>query len=249
MVVKIHRKILDHPDKNLIIRKLMNGEGVRKVAKWLQERHPNDKTRHLSVPTLQTFRKDHLKIEGEALEIIKTAEKEKKVIRDDNREEKKISKEIKNLPSYQEKLKEAVGLHIDIRQQLANLHMLISSRIEDLFDKLAHGEATVSDEVNLQKYFQTYILALEKWAKYIDKVADYTIETNVNVTVIEDQMALMREAVWEILHNMEPILATRFLEKLSLKMSNMSYRTDKSSFNKINSDIKVLTSNVEDVDG
>lgn len=239
------KKVLSHPNINMIVKKLSDGAGVRKVAKILQEMYPDDKKKHISPVTLQKFRKQHLKIEGDALEAIKEATKEKKAIE----QKEKEHKQVKKLPSYQEKLQEAIDLHIDIRQQLANLHVLISARMEDLFDKLASGDARVDDEHSLQKYFQTYITLIERWAKYIDKVADYTIDTNVNITVIEDQMALMRETVWELLQEMDPAMAVKFLERLDNKMKNTDYNARKrTNFGNIQDNVKTLAAQIEDND-
>lgn len=240
------RKILNHPSANLIIKKLTNGAGVRQVANMLKEMYPKDKKLHISFPMLQKFRKEHLNIEGDALEVIKEVTKEQKEIET----QKKEHSQLKKMTSYKEKLQEAMNLHIDVKTQLATLHTLMMSRTEALFDKLSAGDGTKSDEEHLQKYFQTYITVLERWSKYIDKVADYTTETNINVTVIEDQMALLREAVWEIIREMDPLLAVRFLEKLDNKMKNFQYRQDrKMTLREAHEDVKVITAQIIGPDG
>jgi len=117
--------------------------------------------------------------------------------------------------------------------------------MEALFDKLEAGGGTKTDEDSLLKYFNTYILTLEKWSKYIDKVADYTVETNINVTVIEDQMSVVREAVYEIMREMEPTMAVKFLEKLDNKMKTLQYKQErKMSLRDIGSDVQVLTARI-----
>ncbi|MFA5048452.1 MAG: hypothetical protein WC516_05525 [Patescibacteria group bacterium] len=238
-------KILNHPSADLIIRKLSKGESVREVANLIEEMYPNNKKLHISYLTLQKFRKEHMKIEGDALEIIKEATKEKQI----EKETKKEHTQVKNFTSYKEKVKEAVNLHIDVRQQLASLHSLIMSRAEALFDKLSEGQGSKSDEENLQKYFNTYITVLEKWAKFVDKIADYTVETNVNITVIENQMALLREAVWEIMREIDPKIAVKFLEKLDYKMKTFQYRQDKKlTLREMDSDVKTLTAQIEESD-
>ncbi len=241
------KKILTHPDVNAIVRMLSRGDGIRKVAKALKEMHPNDKKLHLSTPTLQKFRTQHLKIEGDALEIIKQTTKEKKEIK----EFKKEQTAVKNLPAYKEVLKESVGLHIEIQQELREMFVFLKARFESLFDKLQTGESTVVDEQSLQKYFQVWITAIEKQAKYVDKIADHKIETtNVNITIIQDQMTVLREAVREtMLEEMDARCQVRFLEKLDSKMKDLNYRQDSSmSFAKIHNDVKTLTTTAEDVE-
>lgn len=241
------KKILSHPDLNMIVKMLSRGDGVRKVAKTLREMHPKNKKLHISTPTLQKFRTQHLKIEGEALAAIKQAVKEKQEVKEFKKEQTKV----KRLPAYKEKLKEAIDLHIEIRQELQDMFVLLKARFEDLFDKLQNGEASVADEQSLHKYFQIWITAIEKQAKYVEKIADHTVETtNVNITIIQDQMTVLREAVREtMLEEMSPEGQIRFLEKLDKKMKELSYRHGGlPSFENIHDDVKALTITAGDVD-
>lgn len=234
-------KILSHPARNTIIRMLSQGQGIRTVARYLREKYPDDKKLHVSEPTLQKFRKEKLNIEGQALDAIKQAAKEKKAIK----EEKKEDTKLRRLPAYKEKIQEAVDLQVDIRKELSELLVLVKSRTEDLFDKAARGEITINEEANLQRYFQAWTTAIERWAKYIDKVADKTVETNVNITVIEDQMCVLREAIVETIQEMAPELKIKFLDKLSNKMTDLSYRhKGDMSFTDIHTDAKILTASI-----
>ena len=234
------KKIMEHPDKKLIIRKLTKGEGVRKVSNFLKEKYPKDKTKHVSFVTLQKFRNEKLKIEGEALEIIKQETKEKI--------EKKEDKEIKKTSAYKAKVKEIVDYHVDIQNEIKELLILAKARLEDLFDRAAIGELTISEEKNLLTYFQIITATIEKWAKYVEKIADRTVETNVNITVIEDQMSHMRTAVYEVIKEMEPNLAINFLDKLNLKLEEASYRKNDQSFDQIKNEAKMLTAQVEELE-
>jgi len=241
-------KILSHPDKSTIIRMLSEGQGVRKVAGFLKEKYkkPEEKKYHVSVPTLQTFRKKHLNLEGEALEVIKQAAKEKRHIVKD----KKDSAAVRKLPVYKEKVKEIIGYHVDIQNELKELLILVKARIEDLFDKAAAGEITINEEANLQRYFQIVTTTIERWAKYIEKIADKTVETtNVNITVIEDQMSIMREAIREVISEMDPDMAVKFLDTLNHKITTLSYkRKPETSFQEIRSDVAQLSATVEEID-
>ena len=237
------KKILTHPSRTKIIRMLTKGMGVREVAKRIREMHPDDKKLHLTPTTLQKFRKEKLDLDAEALKEIKEAEKGKKEMR----EEKKEDAQLKSMPVYKEVLHKALDTHIDIRQSLANIEALISARIEDIFDRAQRGQASTNEEQNLQKYFATYITALERWAKYIDKIADHTVETNVNITVIEDQMAVIRECIRETLMEVNPELAVKFFAKLEQKLSMLSYRAQNMSFGEIRQNVKVLSADVEEI--
>lgn len=217
---KTFNKILTHPDKNDIVRMLTRGQGVRAVAKHLKEKYPKDKSLHVSVPTLQKFRTEKLNLQGEVLSQIKEVEKERTEIK----EEKKGEAAMRKLPAYKEAIQKAAEMHLDIRTELSEMITLVKSRIEDLFDRAENGEATINEEANLQKYFPILATSLDKWMKYVEKVADQTVETNINITVIEDQMSVIREAVKETLQDMDPTLALKFMDNLSRKIEQLNYR-------------------------
>jgi len=213
-------KIMEHPDKNRIVKWLLEGKGVRRVSKMLREMYPDDKEKQLSVPTLQDFRKKHLKLEGDALEDVKKAKRQ----HDGEKTLQKEHTQVKNLPTYKQKLNEVVDLHLDIKRGLVGMEKLITARLEDLFDMAARGEATIDKEKLLQGYFDRYFMMIDKWAKYVDKVADFKIEANVNVTVIQDQMAVLRQVVYELLREMDPELAIGFLDRLNNHVRTLTYR-------------------------
>jgi hypothetical protein len=231
-------KINSHPDRSTIVRMLARGDGVRAVAKYLREKYPRNKKMHLTANTLQRFRSEKLNIEGEALEAIKDATKQKKEIT----AEEQTDKQIKNNPIFQEKIKEAVEFHVDLQKELKELLVLIKARTEDLFDRASRGDITVNEEANLQRYFQSWTTTIERWAKYIEKIADKTVETNVNITVIEDQMSVIREAIRETLAELQPEVAIKFLDKINSKMAGLSYRAPKQvEFSEIRDDVQMLT--------
>jgi hypothetical protein len=154
-------KILGHPSKNLIVRMLTQGRGVRAVAKELKNMYPNDKKLQLSVPTLQKFRKEKLNLEGDTLDAVKQATKEKRLIK----QEKKEDTQLRKIPAFRDAVAKAVNMHVDIRQELQELLTTVKSRVEDLFDKAANGSLSVNEEANLQKYFASWTTTIQNWAK------------------------------------------------------------------------------------
>lgn len=213
-------KIMEHPDKNRIVRWLLEGKGVRKVCKMLKEMYPDDKKMWLSTPTIQAFRKEHLKLEGDALDDIKKTKRQHL----HERELQKEHTQVKNLPTYKQKLQEIVDLHLDIKHGLVGMEKLITARLEDLFDAAQRGDITIEKEKLLQGYFDRYFIMIDKWAKYIDKVADFKVEANINVTVVQEQVAILRQTIHELLQEMDPEIAISFLDRLNNRMKNLTYR-------------------------
>jgi hypothetical protein len=209
-------KIMNHPDKDMIIGWMAEGKGVRKICKMLQERYPGDKEKQLSIPTIQRFRKQHMKLEGQVLEDIKKASKRKEL--------KREHVEVQNLPTYKQKISEIADVHIDIKRGLVGMEKLITARLENLFDAAQRGEITTEREKVLQGYFDRYLTMIDKWAKYVDKVADVRIEANINVTVVQEQMAVLRQTVYELVREMDPELSIGFLDRLNGRIGSLTYK-------------------------
>jgi len=235
-------KLLTHPQKDMIVKLLLEGRGVRYVSKTLKEMYPNDKKLQVSVPTLQAFRKEHLKLEGDALEEIKKAKRKTEIDKEKQREHTKV----RNLPSYRKKLEEVVDVHVDIKKSLAQIDTLIRARLEDFFDRAQEGTASIKEEQLLQGYFDRYFVMLDKWAKYVDKLVDHRVEQNVNITIINEQMALLRSAVHNVLMNMDSEAAIKFSTELGKEMENLSYRHDSPSLEEISGDVTLLSAKFEE---
>ena len=65
------KKVLNHPDKEDMIKRLLGGDSVKEVERWLKEKYPRSKRLHVSYMTLQKFRADHLNLKGDVLGDIK----------------------------------------------------------------------------------------------------------------------------------------------------------------------------------
>ena len=65
------KKVLVHPDKEEIIKQLLEGSSVKSVESWIKDKYPRKKRMHISYMTLQKFRSEHLNLRGEVLDDIK----------------------------------------------------------------------------------------------------------------------------------------------------------------------------------
>lgn len=65
-----YNKIIAHPDKDEIIEKLAAGVSVRQIEAWLKAKYPGNKRCRISFMSLQSFRKNYLKLENDVLKQI-----------------------------------------------------------------------------------------------------------------------------------------------------------------------------------
>ena len=211
------KKVLNHPDKEDIVKKLVSGESVKSVERWLSDKYPRKKRLQISFMTLQKFRKDHLNIKGDVLDDIKNKRKIKIDIEDKVEEEALI----KSTNAYQEKINEIVDAEIDVTRRLLEMDKLIASRMEYYYNLLALGGGVKEDRVFLD-YINTMRSLLQDWKKYIEGFKDVRYENNVNITVVNQQVSILKDAVCQVLTEIEPDKVPRFIEMVDNKLNTIN---------------------------
>lgn len=216
----LNSKISRHPDKKEIISKLLNGESVKKIEEWIKSKYPRTKRYHISYMTLQKFRTNHLNIKGELLEDIKNRRHQDDI----DAEKNEIRVALLNSSEYQKKIDEIVSKEIDVNRRLLEMEALISSRLEYYFNQVSSSERpnTFNDKALLD-YINALRAILADWKKYVDGFADKKIEHNINIQVVDTQVKVLKEAMFEVLSEMDPQLILEFMDKLNQKMQSLNY--------------------------
>lgn len=215
-------KVLRHPEKEEIISKLLQGESVKQVEAWLKKKHPRTARLHVSWMTLQKFRKDYLNLEGETLSHIKDARQNY------TKDSKALEKQalVMGSNAYQEKLAEILDEEIDVTRKMLEMEKIISSRIEYYFNSLNSGANLREERVFIELITQQREL-LRDWKKYVEGVPDQKIDHNINITVVNEQVNVLKGIVFEVLRELDSSLIPLFIEKINSKMTDTKYRNDK----------------------
>jgi hypothetical protein len=213
------KKVLNHPDKEEIIKKLLEGESIRDVEAWIKTKYPKKKRLHVSYMTIQKFRQEHLNIEGDVLEDIKNKRNEKR------REEAvaEAKQAINQSSAYQEKINQIVDTEIDVTKRLLEMEALIASRIEFYYNLLQDGGGVKEDKVFME-YVSMLKGIMQDWKKYIEGFADKKIDHNVNINVAFDQVKVIKGVIYDVLEEIDPNLINVFINKLDSKMRELDYQ-------------------------
>lgn len=211
------KKVLGHPDKEEIIKKLLAGESVKSVEEWLNTKYPRKKRYHVSYMTLQKFRKEHLNLEGKVLDDLKN--KRAEVVKDE--EKRDLELEIKTSNAYQEKLNEIVDAEIDVTRRLLEMDRLINARLEYYYNVLQLGGDIKSDKIFLE-YINTMRALMQDWKKYIEGFKDVRVENNINITVVNQQVTIIKQAVCNILQELQPEVIPIFIEKVNSELNTIN---------------------------
>lgn len=214
-------KILNHPDKERIIEKLLSGESVKEVESWLEKKYPRSKRLHISYMTLQKFRSENLNIKGDVLEDIKN----KKTEIDKKNLEIETKMIVQSSNAYQKKIDEIASSELDVTRRLLEMDRLVNSRIEYYFNLLETGGSIREDRIFLE-YVNTMKSLMQDWKKYIEGVADKKIEHNININVVNEHARILKETILEILREMDPKLIAVFVDRLNYRMKQLDVYQD-----------------------
>lgn len=217
------KKILRHPDKEEIIEALSNGESVRKIEADIKEKYPRNKKLWLSSVTLQSFRKKNLQLDGKVLRDIQEA----KQLKEQQEREQKKQEQLEASAAYRKKINEIADSKLDVARRILELDRVIESRMEYWFNAVASGEEVASKgDKELRQFIDRQMNLLAQYKKFVEGLADKTVEHNINVTVVNDQLRVIRDVIRECIGELDPAAALVFMEKLENRLNNTSYRAN-----------------------
>lgn len=215
------RKIMKHPDKEEIIEMLNNGESVRSIEAKLKEKYSNNKGLWLSSVTLQKFRKHHLQLEGRVLRDIQEAGRAQK----QQVEELERQKQLEASDAYKKKLNEIVDSKLDVARKILQLDKVIETRMEYWFNAVASGEESAAKgDKELRQFMDRQMTLLAQYKKFVEGLADKTVDHNVNITVMNEQVAIIQDVIRECIASFSPEQAMLFMETLNRRLTQTSYR-------------------------
>jgi len=206
------KKVLNHPDKEDMIKRLLGGDSVKEVERWLKEKYPRSKRLHVSYMTLQKFRADHLNLKGDVLGDIKNRRTEL----DREAVEAETKMVIQNSSAYQQKIEEIAEGKLDVSRRLLEMDSLINSRLEFYYNLLENGGTLREDKIFIE-YINTMKGLMQDWKKYVEGVADKRIDHNININVVNEQARILKETVIDVLGEISPELITVFVERLDAR--------------------------------
>jgi hypothetical protein len=217
-----HSKILNHPDRDEIIKLLSEGTPVRKISDMLDARYPKKHQAHLRVsfPTLHEFKTSHLNLKGK---IVSDVQKEQTRASKDWLQHEEVKSELEKSSAYREAITKVANSELDSRKEILKIFALVEGRLEILYNKVNGKEVIRNDEEKLlQSYIDQLMRVMDQYKKYIDGFKE-TTEHNINITIATSQVNLLREAIRETLSDCDPALAIKFMEKIYTKMRALEY--------------------------
>lgn len=254
-----HSKIINHPNAQEIINKLVNGISARDICVWLKITYDQKDQYHLRVTEkqLEEFMDAHVNLEATLNRDLAAVKADG--LSDDAKLANAVTSSLKQNKTYQERLSTMAKEDLDLRQMfLENIHMM-RARMEQVFDKIQENPHNTKPDYTLIKWFETLATWMEKYDKIVNQAPDQIIHHTHTVQQVDQYTAYFQEAIRETLAEVDPDMAFLFMDKLNGKLNKMKPIEDKkmpsrdmkhAQLNKLLDEIPAATASfVEDLEG
>jgi len=211
-------KILSHPDYEEVISKLTTGITPKDISDWLKLKYPTKEQSHLRLSSqmLKSFIDGHLDLYTDIRKEIIAAKTNQTI-------EKKVAASLKNNKTYEERVTEIAeeigNKELDIHKYMGELVVIGKARLEQYFDKMQSNPENTKPDYGLIKWVETLGNLFEKYDKMINERPDQIIQHNINIQTANQYMAVLQDAIREVLIDELPEKVFIFMEKLSQKVA------------------------------
>lgn len=219
-----YKKILEHPDKDEIINKLVIGQPLDDIHDWLKGKYTNVSEAKfvLSEKILKSFQHTYLEFYSDVqLDLSKT----KSALANGTVDQLQLA--VKGSSAYKDAMIRTAGTELDIRQMVSNLCTNIETRLAQVFDEIQENPRDINTKVDrlLIDYAEVFGGILEKYYKFTETPADQIIQHNVTLQVVDQHISVFHDVIKEVLSQMDLETSLYFMEVFNNKMAALKAPT------------------------
>ena len=215
------KKILDHPDKDEIIAKLVLDVPPKDIYEWLASKYTNvsESKFVIAEKSVKTFKDNYLDVYSLIQEdIVKT----KQAVATSTEEQLELS--VKNNSAYRSKMLELAGKEIDVRQMIAQLCVAIETRVAQVFDEIQDDPRNINTKIDRLLIDYTEVLGgiLEKYYKFTEGPTEAQfVQNNMTIQFVDQHILVLQEAIRETLSELDLESSMLFMERLHDKLAKL----------------------------
>jgi len=215
-----YKKILEHPDKDEIIAKLVIGQPPADIYDWLKAKYTNvnEKKFVLTESILKTFQANHLDFYNDILQDI---QKTKTALATGTTDALDLA--VKNNPAYEDAMIKLATGELNVDQMMAKMAINVETRISQIFDAIQADPNNINTKIDrlLVDYAEMFGNVLDKYYKWKESQANQTIHTNVTLQVVDQHISVFHDVIKEVLSQMDLETSLYFMEVFNDKMAKL----------------------------
>jgi hypothetical protein len=216
-----YKKILEHPDKDEIISKLVIGSSPTDIHDWLKAKYTNVSEAKfvLSEKLIKSFQNTYLDFYNDVMQDLS---KVKGAITTNSTDQLDLA--VKSNPSYKDALVKIANNELDIDTIMAKMAINVEARVAQIYDIVQDNPNDINTKVErvLIEYIDALGNLLDKYHKWKEgRTPDQIIQHNVTLQVVDQHISVFHDVIKEVLSQMDLETSMYFLEVFNEKMSKL----------------------------
>jgi len=211
--------IKDHPDSKEILSKLLSGSTPKDVASWLKLKYPEKSQKHLRVSQklLKEFTdSQYTSYYDQFQEDLATLSDP-----DKKKEDKELSYALTHIKPYRERMEELADKQLNTLLTIEKNMGIVLTRIEQMYDLIQNDPTNAK----LDNTFIRYMKLLQDGMETIEKIKSNSIDGlahhNFSMQAMQDNIMIMQDAIRETMAELDPDIASSFMDKLHNKLNDL----------------------------
>lgn len=228
----ILKSILDHPDREEIINKILLDISENDIHEWLEAKYSgiSEKKFIISKKNLELFKENYLDIYSILQEDI--GKVKKNLVKASNEEELKLA--LDSNPTYKSLMLKAATTEVDIKKTVISLCALIENRMGAMFDQIQEDPNSIN--TRSERVLMEWIRVMGEQLQFLYKVTEEpknsaTIQNTYNIEVTNSYISVIQDSIKETLASMDLEASFQFMEILNDKMLKLKQPGTDSQFN------------------
>lgn len=223
------RKILEHPDKEELISKLIIGISPKDIHEWLKYKYTNvsESKFVISEKSIKTFQDTYLDVYNIIQEdLIKT----KSALAVSKEDELQLT--VQNSPTYKKFIIKSAEEELDIRQTIKRMVMALENRFAQVFDEIQEDPRNINTRIDrlMIEYAEVLGNLLDKCHKFTEMTTStQIINNNVTLQVVDQHISVFHDVIKDVLSQMDLETSLYFMEVFNEKMSKLKMPDKESS--------------------
>lgn len=215
------KKILEHPDKDEIIAKLVLDISPKDIHEWLASKYTNvsESKFVIAEKSVKTFKDNYLDVYSLIQEDIT---KTKQAVATSTEDQLELA--VKNSSAYRSKMLELAGKEIDVRKMIAQLCVAIETRFGQVFDEVQEDPRNINTKIDrvLIEYAEVLGGILEKYYKFTEGPTEAQfVQNNMTIQFMDQHILVFQEAIRETLSELDLESSMLFMERLYDKLAKL----------------------------
>jgi hypothetical protein len=224
------KKILEHPDKDEIIAKLVLDYPAKDIHDWLAAKYTNVSESKFVVAekSIKVFKENYLDVYSMIREdMLKT----KQAVATSTEDQLELA--VKSNSTYKSKMLELAGKEIDVRSMVAQLCLAIETRLGQVFDEIQEDPRNINTKIDrvLIEYGELLGGLLEKYYKFTENPADLVVQHNVTLQVVDQHISVFHDVIRDVLSQLDLESSMLFMELFQDKMAKLKLPTQEQPMN------------------